>query len=134
MNRICKTSAYLFLLHGFLFSSFTPIYAQVKSKEKTSFQISEPWKAVYDVRSDVAIVYGINDAGGNFEGRVKGYRDKGYEVQFMTGIAWGQYKDYFTGQYDGKTHWDEGQVTAKGDTIWYGAMPLKRNGTITCTK
>ncbi len=120
MDRICKTSAYLFLLHGFLFSSFTQIYAQVKSKEKTSFQISEPWKAVYDVRSDVAIVYGINDAGGNFEERVKGYRDKGYEVQFMTGIAWGQYKDYFTGQYDGKTHWDEGQVTAKGDTIWHG--------------
>ena len=95
-------------------------FAQTKSKEKTAFQISEPWKAAYDVRSDVAIVYGINDAGGNFEERVKGYRDKGYEVQFMTGIAWGQYQDYFTGKYDGKTHWDEGQVTAKGDTIWHG--------------
>ncbi len=95
-------------------------FAQTKLKEKTAFQISEPWKAAYDVRSDVAIVYGINDAGGNFEERVKGYRDKGYEVQFMTGIAWGQYQDYFTGKYDGKTHWDEGQVTAKGDTIWHG--------------
>ncbi len=105
-----------------IFSLFDHIntFAQTKSKEKTAFQISEPWKAAYDVRSDVAIVYGINDAGGNFEERVKGYRDKGYEVQFMTGIAWGQYQDYFTGKYDGKTHWDEGQVTGKGDTIWHG--------------
>ena len=93
---------------------------QPKSKEKTAFQIADPWHADYDVRSDVAIVYGINDAGGRFEERVKGYRDKGYEVQFMTGIAWGQYQDYFTGKFDGKTHWDEGQVTAKTDTIWHG--------------
>ena len=64
--------------------------AQTELKEKTSFQIAAPWKADYDVRSDVAIVYGVNDAGGNFEERIKGYRDKGYNFQFMTGIAWGQ--------------------------------------------
>lgn len=97
-----------------------PNQTSAQFKEKTAFQISAPWSAAYDIRSDVAIVYGINDAGGNFEQRVKGYRDKGYNVQFMTGIAWGQYQDYFTGKYDGKTHWDEGQVTAKGDTIWHG--------------
>ncbi|RYY18359.1 MAG: hypothetical protein EOP41_10705, partial [Sphingobacteriaceae bacterium] len=44
--------------------------AQNQSKEKTTFQISAPWNADYDVRSDVAIVYGINDAGGNFEQRI----------------------------------------------------------------
>ncbi|RYE24398.1 MAG: hypothetical protein EOP42_22335, partial [Sphingobacteriaceae bacterium] len=103
-----------------MFINLNLVAAQNQSKEKTAFQISAPWNADYDVRSDVAIVYGINDAGGNFEQRIKGYRDKGYEVQFMTGIAWGQYQDYFTGKYDGKTHWDEGQVTAKGDTIWHG--------------
>jgi len=92
----------------------------VKSKEKTTFQIAAPWSADYDVRTDVAIVYGINDAGGNFEDRVKGYRDKGYEVQFMTGIAWGQYKDYFLGEWDGKKHLDEGQVMQNGETIWHG--------------
>lgn len=94
--------------------------AQTILKEKTSFQIAAPWKATYDVRSDVAIVYGVNDAGGNFEERIKGYRDKGYNVQFMTGIAWGQYQDFFLGEFDGKTHWEDGQVTAKGDTIWHG--------------
>ncbi|UKT62775.1 hypothetical protein [Pedobacter mucosus] len=94
--------------------------AQLKSKQKTSFQVSAPWSADYDVRSDIAMVYGINDDGGKFEERVKGYRDKGYEVQFMTGIAWGQYKDYFLGEYDGKNHLDEGQVMQNGETIWHG--------------
>ncbi|MGJ7032918.1 hypothetical protein [Niabella hirudinis] len=90
------------------------------AQEKTAFQVAAPWNAAYDVRSDVAIVYGINDAGGKFEERVKGWRDKGYQVHFMTGIAWGQYQDYFLGKYDGRTHLDEGQVQRNGDTIWHG--------------
>ena len=91
-----------------------------RPREKTAFQVADGWNAVYDVRSDIAIVYGINDAGGKFEERVNSWREKGYEVHFMTGIAWGQYQDYFTGQFDGKTHWDEGQVQRNGDTIWHG--------------
>jgi len=90
------------------------------AQDKTSFQVSEAWNEAYDVRSDIVMVYGINDAGGDFEKRVKGWRDKGYNVQFMTGIAWGQYKDYFLGQYDGRPHLDEGQVQRNGDTIWHG--------------
>src|SRR5690606_24281985 len=46
----------------------------------------------------------------------------GYTTHFMTGIAWGEYQDYFTGEWDGKMHLDEGQVTQKGDTIWHGRM------------
>lgn len=98
----------------------TLLYGSASAQEKTAFQIAAPWKAEYDVRSDVAIVYGVNDAGGRFEERVKGWRDKGYKVHFMTGIAWGQYQDYFLGHWDGKPHLDEGQVTRKGDTIWHG--------------
>ena len=40
----------------------------------------------------------------------------------MTGIAWGNYKDYFTGEWDGRPHLDEGQVNARGDTLWHGRM------------
>lgn len=87
---------------------------------KTAFQVAAPWNERYDVGSDIAIVYGINDDGGNFEERVRGWRNKGYEVHFMTGIAWGQYKDYFLGTYDGKQHFDEGQKKRNGDTIWHG--------------
>src|SRR5688572_16114320 len=99
------------------------LVAQTKpnlNREKTAFQVADDWHEDYDVRSDIAIVYGINDAGGNFEERVKSWRDKGYTVHFMTGIAWGQYQDYFMGKFDGKTHWDEGQVQRNGDTIWHG--------------
>ncbi|MBN8854297.1 MAG: hypothetical protein BGO55_07870 [Sphingobacteriales bacterium 50-39] len=94
-------------------------FAQQSSslREKTSFQISAPWKAEYDVRSDIAMVYGVSN---DFEERVKAYRDNGYNVQFMTGIAWGDYQDYFLGRYDGKMHLDEGQKQRNGDTIWHG--------------
>jgi hypothetical protein len=92
-------------------------------KEKTTFQTSGQWKPVTDVRSDVAIVYGVNDRPNmTFEQRVQSWRDRGYTVHFMTGIAWGGYQDYFTGKWDGINHLGEGQVTAKGDTIWHGRM------------
>lgn len=92
----------------------------VAAQEKTAFQIAAPWNEAYDVRSDIAIIYGVNDAGGNFEERVNGWKNKGYTVHFMTGIAWGQYQDYFKGKFDGKQHFDEGQRTRTGDTIWHG--------------
>ncbi len=96
------------------------------SGEKTAFQTSNPWKPVTDVRADVAIVYSVKDhhRKGNmsFEERVQTWRDRGYTTHFMTGIAWGEYQDYFTGKWDGKWHLDEGQVTQKGDTIWHGRM------------
>jgi hypothetical protein len=94
--------------------------------EKTTFQTSNPWKPVTDVRADVAIVYSVKDhhrkADLTFEQRVQTWRDKGYTTHFMTGIAWGEYQDYFTGAWDGVKHLDEGQVTQKGDTIWHGRM------------
>ena len=79
-----------------------------------------------DVRADVAIVYSVKDHHGKaemtFEERVQTWRDRGYTTHFMTGIAWGEYQDYFTGEWDGEWHLDEGQVTQKGDTLWHGRM------------
>ena len=85
--------------------------------EKTAFQISAPWNAAYDVRSDVAIVYGYDST---FNERVAGWKQHGYNVQFMTGVAWGNYQDYFSGKWDGKPHLDEGQIDRKGDSIGHG--------------
>lgn len=100
--------------------------SESKSGEKTVFQTSNPWKPVIDVRADVAIVYSVKDhhekGGMTFEERVQTWRDRGYTTHFMSGIAWGEYQDYFTGEWDGKWHLDEGQVTQKGDTIWHGHM------------
>src|ERR1700752_1242828 len=75
------------------------------SGEKTTFQTSNPWKPVTDVRADVAIVYSVKDHNRKgemtFEQRVQTWRDRGYKTHFMTGIAWGEYQDYFTGKWDG---------------------------------
>jgi hypothetical protein len=95
--------------------------AQTLPKEKTAFQTSSPWMPEIDVRSDIAIVYGVNDRPGmTFEQRVKTWRDHGYQTHFMTGIAWGSYDDYFLGKWDGKNHLGIGQVQLNGDTIWHG--------------
>lgn len=118
----CLTLACLFVITG---SSFAQNNTKDKlpKKEKTTFQTSGQWKPVTDVRSDVAIVYGVNDRPNmTFEQRVQSWRDRGYTVHFMTGIAWGSYQDYFTGKWDGINHLGEGQVTQKGDTIWHGKM------------
>ncbi len=100
--------------------------SQIQSREKTVFQTSNSWKPVIDVRADVAIIYSVKDhhEQGNltFEERVQTWRERGYTTHFMSGIAWGEYQDYFTGEWDGKMHLDEGQVTQKGDTIWHGRM------------
>ncbi len=114
-NILTGIVAWLTLPGAFL--SWTGIRAQDSLREKTSFQIGAPWKAAYDVRSDIAIVYGVNES---FPERVKSFRDKGYNVQFMTGIAWGEYQDYFTGRFDGRLHPEDGQVQQDGQTIWHG--------------
>lgn len=99
-----------------------------KDNVKTTFQSSQEWRPTIDNRADAVMVYGI---GGNpsdrtsvksFESRVRSWKDRGYIIHYMTGIAWGEYQDYFTGKWDGKWHLDEGQVTQKGDTIWHGHM------------
>ena len=92
-------------------------------REKTTFQTAGQWKPVTDIRSDAVMVYGANDRRQmTFRERVQSWRDRGYFTHFMTGIAWGDYQDYFTGKWDGKWHLDEGQKTAKGDTIWHGRL------------
>lgn len=90
-------------------------------KEKTSFQTSAPWKPTTDLRADIAMIYGANDRPSlSFEQRAESWRVRGYETQFMTGMAWGGYQDYFLGKWDGRQHFDEAQVEMNGDTIWHG--------------
>ena len=96
---------------------------------KTTFQTSRGWMPEIDNRADAVMVYGVggnpSDRGrgkSSVEERIASWKERGYKVDFMTGIAWGEYQDYFTGKWDGKWHLDEGQVNAKGDTIWHGHM------------
>ena len=90
----------------------------VEKREKTAFQTGQPWRPTMDNRADVAIVYGI---GGNasdkqtigFEERVRSWRERGYTIHFMTGSAWGEYQDYFTGAWDGKLIWMRDKLPEK---------------------
>src|SRR6195952_368127 len=109
-----KTTVYF---TAFLFLGFHIAAQSIKLADKTSFQVAAPWNEAYDVRSDIAIVYGMDST---FNERVKGYRQHGYNVQFMTGMAWGNYQDYFEGRFDGKTHFEDGQVERSGREIGHG--------------
>lgn len=89
--------------------------------EKTSVQSLSEWKPTFDVRSDVVMVYGANDRPTQtFRERVQTWRDHGYITHFMSGIAWGPYWDYFSGQWDGTPRMDEAQVTAEKGGSWCG--------------
>ncbi|MFD1771394.1 hypothetical protein [Sphingobacterium suaedae] len=111
-----------------LLGSGSAMAQQKTDKVKTTFQTSREWRPTIDNRADAVMIYGV---GGNpsdkhrrlpFAERVKSWKDRGYTIHFMTGIAWGEYQDYFTGQWDGRWHLDEGQVTQTQDTIWHGHM------------
>jgi len=94
--------------------------------EKTAFQTGRQWMPEINVHADIAIIYGADDRPGlSFEERVASWADRGYQTHFMAGIAWGGYKDYFSGEWDGKSHWDAGQVARNGDTLWHnkGTVP-----------
>lgn len=84
-----------------------------RDQVKTTFQTGSGWKEILDNRADAVMVYGPH----NLEKRLESWREKGYKTDFMTGIAWGSYEDYFTGKWDGVTHYDEGQVRMDGTMV-----------------
>ncbi len=63
------------------------------------------------------MAYGIDDS---LASRLKRWQEAGYVPQVMTGVAWGNYQDSLEGKFDGREHWDEGQVNANADTISHG--------------
>ncbi len=85
--------------------------------ERTCFQTGKAWSPDANLRSDVAIVYGI-DAG--LPQRIGTWRDRGYRIHVMTGVAWGEYQDYLYGRFDGINHEDEAQTERNGSKIGHG--------------
>lgn len=85
--------------------------------ERTCFQTSQPWSEFGNLRADVALVYGIDES---LPRRIQTWRDHGYRIHVMTGVAWGRYQDYFYGRYDGIDHQDEAQTDRNGNKIGHG--------------
>ena len=82
-----------------------------RSLERTCFQTGQPWSGAADLGSDVAITYGIDQ---RLPGRIDSWREHGYIIHVMTGVAWGHYQDYLFGRFDGINHEDEAQTDRNG--------------------
>ncbi len=85
--------------------------------ERTCFQTGKPWSEKGDLRSDVALVYGIDRS---LPDRIQTWRDHGYRIQVMTGVSWGEYQDYLYGRFDGINHEDEAQTVSDGRKSSHG--------------
>ena len=115
-----------------LAAAFAPSFAIVQSRtdaqlaerraeQRLSFQSGDPWTPRINLNADVAMVYGI---GPKLPGLVASWREHGYEVDLMTGVAWGGYQDYLDGKFDGTNHWDEAQTDSAGKHIIHGGNPM----------
>jgi hypothetical protein len=85
--------------------------------ERTCFQTGAPWSGLADLRSDVAICYGIDPT---LPERIQTWRDHGYRIQVMTGVSWGKYQNYLYGRFDGINHEDEAQTVSDGRKSSHG--------------
>jgi len=88
-----------------------------QAQERTCFQTSQPWSERGDLGSDVAIAYGL---GPGLPERLQTWREHGYHVHVMTGVAWGNYQDYIEGRFDGVKHEDEIQTDRNGTPHGHG--------------
>jgi hypothetical protein len=95
--------------------------AKRRAQERLTFQSGDPWTPRINVNADAAMVYGI---GPKLPGLVTSWRDHGYIVDLMTGVAWGGYQDYLDGKFDGSNHWDQAQTDADGKHIIHGGNPM----------
>jgi len=85
--------------------------------ERTCFQTGQGWSPQGNLRSDVAIVYGIDPG---LPERIRTWRERGYRIHVMTGVSWGNYQDYLYGRFDGVNHEDEAQTDRSGRKISHG--------------
>ena len=89
-------------------------YIRSKKEELTGYQASGEIRPSVDLGCDFIMVYGIDPT---MPERIRQYREKGYVIHLMTGIAWGEYQEYLDGKWDGRKHWDEGQVDRNGKDV-----------------
>lgn len=132
------------LLAGLVALAMPPLGAQdlppafpadpAQTLERTCFQTSRPWSPQGNLRSDVALVYGIDKS---LPERVESWRKRGYRVHLMTGVAWGEYQDYLYGRFDGVNHVDNAQTDRNGNKVSHGGdvyymSPAENYGEFLC--
>ena len=85
------------------------------------FQTQMGWSPRVNVEAGTVMAYGINEG---LPDRIRSWRDHGYRVTVMTGVAWGTYGDYLRGDFDGKEHWNETQQEADGKLILHSGREV----------
>ena len=86
-------------------------YIRDRKEELTCYQESAPLKPETDFGNDLVCVYGIDPG---MPDRVRRFRERGYRVHLMNGIAWGGFDEYMSGRWDGREHYDEMQRSRDG--------------------
>jgi hypothetical protein len=86
-------------------------------EERLSFQAQEPWNPRVNLNADVAMAYDIDKT---LPARLNSWKERGYIPQVMSGITWGEYAEYYYGDFDGKNHMDEVQKEKGGGLIGHG--------------
>lgn len=94
-----------------------PIVDRPQHEERLSFQAFGEWNGRVNLNADVAMVYDIDVT---LPDRLKTWRDRGYITHVMSGVTWGEYAEYYYGQFDGINHMDEVQKEQDGDLIGHG--------------
>ena len=92
----------------------SPVQKPDTSEGRLIFQTGGLWSPRTNIDADTVMVYGINDTTAQ---RIRSWREHGYHVAVMTGVAWGHYASYLRGDFDGKEHWDETQQAEDGKLI-----------------
>lgn len=87
-----------------------------RNEERTGVQESADFDPIFDVQSDFVMVYGFH----NLKERIAKWKKRGYVIHLMTGVSWGEYKDYLYGEFDGIDHHDEGQRHRDGSEKAHG--------------
>ena len=85
------------------------------------FQTAQGWSPRVNVESNTVMAYGISQS---LPDRIRSWKEHGYRVTVMTGVAWGEYGDYLRGEFDGKEHWDETQQESSGKLILHSGREV----------
>src|SRR5260370_15582083 len=88
--------------------------AERSPEQRLSFQTSGPWSPRTNLNADVAMVYGI---GPRMPPNIETWRQHGYTVHVMTGVAWGQDHAHLNREYERQNHSDHAQQQADGKLI-----------------
>jgi hypothetical protein len=120
MHCLARGLSVILLVTSPLFAADIPPASPTEPEqvfERTCFQTAQAWSGAGNLRSDVAIVYGVDHG---LPQRIQTWRDHGYRIHVMTGVSWGSYQDYLYGRFDGVNHEDEAQTERDGQKISHG--------------